>query len=71
MQNINKLTLQTQVNKARYMIQLDALRAIAVFGVLIQHFLPQKKPILAFGSLGVILFFLTECFLNHWNFITK
>src|SRR5438067_4691065 len=43
----------------RYMPQLDGLRAFAVFGVLIQHFLSFEMP----GFLGVRLFFVLSGFL--------
>ncbi|WP_442948097.1 acyltransferase family protein [Nostoc sp.] len=48
------------------MVQLDGLRAIAVFGVLVSHFLPESLPINSIfqpGSLGVRRFFVLSAFL--------
>ncbi len=48
------------------MLQLDGLRALAVFGVLVHHFLPQElflNSILHWGSYGVRLFFVLSGFL--------
>lgn len=53
-------------NKLKHMIQLDALRAIAVFGVLIYHWLPQKlflNSTVGVGTLGVKFFFVLSGFL--------
>jgi peptidoglycan/LPS O-acetylase OafA/YrhL len=55
-----------QTQKRSYMVQLDALRALAVFGVLVSHFLPESLPVNAIlqpGSLGVRLFFVLSGFL--------
>jgi len=55
-----------QNDEPRYMVQLDALRALAVFGVLVHHFLPQEfflNSKLHWGSLGVRLFFVLSGFL--------
>ncbi|GAX42591.1 acyltransferase [Tolypothrix sp. NIES-4075] len=55
-----------QNQKPRYMVQLDALRALAVFGVLVHHFLPQEfflNSKLHWGPLGVRLFFVLSGFL--------
>lgn len=48
-----------------YMVQLDALRAFAVFGVLLAHFFPSFPLThwLDTGSLGVQLFFVLSGFL--------
>lgn len=49
-----------------YMVQLDGLRAFAVFGVLIHHFLPGEIALnakLQLGPLGVRLFFVLSGFL--------
>jgi peptidoglycan/LPS O-acetylase OafA/YrhL len=49
-----------------YMVQLDALRALAVFGVLVHHFLPQEfflNSKIHWGPLGVRLFFVLSGFL--------
>lgn len=68
-----RLTAQfSQNNKPHYMIQLDALRALAVFAVMLQHFVPDSsqgsilyffKSILPWGKLGVSLFFVLSGFL--------
>lgn len=55
-----------QNDEPRYMIQLDALRALAVFGVLVHHFLPEDLFLnskLHWGPLGVRLFFVLSGFL--------
>jgi peptidoglycan/LPS O-acetylase OafA/YrhL len=55
-----------QESKLQPMIQLDALRAIAVFGVLVAHWLPKHLFLnsnLASGQLGVKLFFVLSGFL--------
>jgi peptidoglycan/LPS O-acetylase OafA/YrhL len=55
-----------QNQQSRYMIQLDALRALAVLGVLVHHFLPQEfflNSKLHWGPLGVRLFFVLSGFL--------
>lgn len=60
------LTASKQVGQPGYMIQLDALRALAVFGVLIAHFAPPTfflNSIFHSGELGVQLFFLLSGFL--------
>lgn len=52
--------------KHQYMPQLDGLRAIAVFGVLITHYLPQDhmvRMIAPWGAMGVQLFFTLSGFL--------
>jgi peptidoglycan/LPS O-acetylase OafA/YrhL len=49
-----------------YMRQLDGLRAIAVFVVLIEHFLPRyfsQNPLLPWGKMGVHLFFVLSGYL--------
>lgn len=56
----------SQGSKGHYMIQLDALRAFAVFGVLIHHYLPQDFILnskVHVGPLGVQLFFVLSGFL--------
>lgn len=56
----------SQSGKAHYMVQLDALRAIAVFAVLFHHYLHKHVAIasnLHLGSLGVRLFFVLSGFL--------
>jgi len=53
-------------NQLKHMIQLDALRAIAVFGVLVYHWLPQQfflNSTVGVGTLGVKLFFVLSGFL--------
>ncbi len=48
------------------LLQLDGLRAIAVFLVLIQHFVPQGHVLLkliTWGTIGVQLFFVLSGFL--------
>lgn len=53
-------------SKTGYMIQLDALRAIAVLGVLVYHWLPKELFLnskLEWGILGVRLFFVLSGFL--------
>lgn len=66
--NNTKLTAKSiKTNESNYMIQLDALRALAVFSVLIHHYL--HKPLLTLGinvnigGLGVRLFFVLSGFL--------
>jgi peptidoglycan/LPS O-acetylase OafA/YrhL len=46
-----------------HLAQLDALRAFAVSGVLIHHFLPASLKIAPFGAMGVKLFFVLSGFL--------
>jgi peptidoglycan/LPS O-acetylase OafA/YrhL len=50
---------------AEYMLQLDALRAIAVFAVMIEHFVHEGwiRDALPWGMLGVRLFFVLSGFL--------
>jgi peptidoglycan/LPS O-acetylase OafA/YrhL len=58
--------IPSQGSKRQYMIQLDALRALAVFGVLIHHYLPQDFILNSrfhVGRLGVQLFFVLSGFL--------
>ncbi len=58
--------ITAQSTEPRYMLQLDGLRALAVFGVLVHHFLPQQfflNSILHCGSFGVRLFFVLSGFL--------
>lgn len=60
------LITSKQVSQPGYMIQLDALRALAVFGVLIAHFAPPTfflNSVFHSGELGVQLFFLLSGFL--------
>ena len=55
-----------QPSRGRYMVQLDSLRALAVFGVMIEHFVPKKYllgAILPWGVLGVKFFFVLSGFL--------
>lgn len=55
-----------QESKLQQMIQLDALRAIAVFGVMVAHWLPKDfflNSNLALGNLAVRFFFLLSGFL--------
>ncbi len=63
---INSTTQPLKESKPGYMIQLDALRAIAVFGVLVYHWLPKELFLnsqLEWGVLGVKLFFVLSGFL--------
>lgn len=56
----------TPQNNSNYMIQLDSLRAIAVFGVLVHHFLPEDFILNSrfhWGPLGVRFFFVLSGFL--------
>jgi peptidoglycan/LPS O-acetylase OafA/YrhL len=46
-----------------YMPQLDALRAFAVFAVMVSHFLPQTNRVANLGTMGVDLFFVLSGFL--------
>src|SRR5258708_6985050 len=49
-----------------YLPQLDGIRALAIFAVLISHFLPEDSAIgrvVQWGRLGVILFFTLSGFL--------
>ena len=46
--------------------QLDSLRALAVFGVLVEHYIPSSDPLrhyIPFGDLGVQLFFVLSGYL--------
>jgi hypothetical protein len=45
------------------MAQLDALRAIAVAGVLLQHYWPPTYAVAETGAMGVHLFFVLSGFL--------
>jgi peptidoglycan/LPS O-acetylase OafA/YrhL len=46
-----------------YMPQLNALRAFAVMGVLLNHFVPQTAAVVDTGLIGVFLFFVVSGFL--------
>jgi peptidoglycan/LPS O-acetylase OafA/YrhL len=46
-----------------HLVQLDALRAFAVLGVLVYHYAPATKAIAPFGLYGVRLFFVLSGFL--------
>jgi peptidoglycan/LPS O-acetylase OafA/YrhL len=46
-----------------HLVQLDALRAFAVLGVLVYHYAPTTKSIAPFGVYGVRLFFVLSGFL--------
>lgn len=70
---MNVLKDYSQTNSTGYMVQLDSLRALAVFGVMIEHYVPGSaygslldswKPAfpLEWGS-GVTLFFVLSGFL--------
>jgi peptidoglycan/LPS O-acetylase OafA/YrhL len=63
---MNQVARMPQNDKSNYMIQLDALRAIAVLGVLVYHFLPQDFILnsrFQWGPLGVKFFFVLSGFL--------
>src|SRR5689334_1825326 len=49
-------------NDLQYKPQLDALRAFAVFAVLVHHYLPEGR-VISWGTLGVRLFFVLSGFL--------
>ncbi len=54
------------LDRQRHMPQLDSLRAFAVFGVMVEHFLPPTDAIraaLPWGDFGVRLFFVLSGFL--------
>lgn len=55
----------SKTSELSYMLQLDALRALAVLGVLFQHYLPEYFILhkLNLGHLGVRLFFVLSGFL--------
>lgn len=59
------MTAIPRTNETPYMIQLDALRALAVLGVLIQHFIPESliNSVVLLGYLGVRFFFVLSGFL--------
>lgn len=46
-----------------YMPQLNSVRALAVTGVLVNHFIPQTGQVLDLGLMGVFLFFVLSGFL--------
>lgn len=46
-----------------HLVQLDALRAFAVLGVLLNHYAPATRSIAPFGDFGVRLFFVLSGFL--------
>ncbi|MBI3650458.1 MAG: acyltransferase [Acidobacteria bacterium] len=54
---------KTREQRVPHLMQLDALRAFAVSGVLLQHFLPASIAIAPFGAMGVKLFFVLSGFL--------
>src|SRR5262249_50802311 len=56
-------TLSTSASELLHMVQLDSLRAIAVSGVMVHHFLPMSIKIAPFGAMGVKLFFVLSGFL--------
>ncbi|MCL1475562.1 acyltransferase family protein [Argonema antarcticum] len=63
---IDSTTQPPKESKPGYIIQLDALRAIAVLGVLVYHWLPKELFLnskLQWGILGVKLFFVLSGFL--------
>ncbi|MEI7460162.1 MAG: acyltransferase [Pirellula sp.] len=57
------ITTQTAAVNLGYMRQIDALRAFAVGGVLMCHYLGEHISILNWGGLGVRLFFVISGFL--------
>ena len=67
MQREESIRLQPlQPSRLGYMVQLDSLRAVAVFSVMIEHFVPKKYllgAVLPWGVLGVKFFFVLSGFL--------
>ena len=61
--SIEPITTQTTAVNLGYMRQIDALRAFAVGGVLMCHYLGEHISILIWGGLGVRLFFVISGFL--------
>jgi peptidoglycan/LPS O-acetylase OafA/YrhL len=51
------------MNKQNYMIQLDTLRTLAVAGVALQHWVPERFQLGLPWGVGVILFFVISGFL--------
>lgn len=63
---MNLIAKAPQNVQPHYMVQLDALRAFAVLGVLVHHFLPQEfflNSKFHWGPLGVRFFFVLSGFL--------
>ena len=56
-------SMPTGSEPLRHMVQLDSLRAFAVSGVLLHHFLPVSIKVAPFGAMGVKLFFVLSGFL--------
>jgi peptidoglycan/LPS O-acetylase OafA/YrhL len=46
-----------------HLVQLDSLRAFAVIGVLVTHYLPRSTTVFQAGFFGVRLFFVLSGFL--------
>jgi peptidoglycan/LPS O-acetylase OafA/YrhL len=46
-----------------HLLQLDGLRAFAVFLVVLTHYVPATRPVAPFGDFGVRLFFVLSAFL--------
>lgn len=57
------MRLPQKSNQEGYMLQLDSLRGIAVFGVMCHHFLYTSSFFSYYGSAGVQLFFLLSGYL--------
>jgi peptidoglycan/LPS O-acetylase OafA/YrhL len=63
---VSDLGEMSNLRRTGYMIQLDALRGLAVFGVLIEHFLPSTffiHKLISWGGVGVSLFFVLSGYL--------
>lgn len=70
--NMKEFKKVSQSSSLGYMVQLDSLRALAVFGVLVEHYVPDDLPgstlsywksTLSLGSSAVTLFLVLSGFL--------
>lgn len=50
--------------------QVDGLRAVAILGVMLAHFLPRNARVLDFGLFGVSIFFCLSAYLITTSLLT-